>query len=576
MEASNKRLKSSHPGDLPAQTEFVSLDVDDGNKFGYGNEETNSVQGTSHGLREHHHNHTRDPRFDRRNAQDHPVSKHQLPGHEPWILVKTKFSRRFVHNPQTRESFWRVPADIWPAVKEFEASEAAQKEKEKNAKWAEEELKKMRSGEGGVEGDRNGGKVHGQGVGSGSNAVEVRNRRRRSESLQREDEEDMMAELAAEAAPASADEGGAGKDVLKTVEPEAGDVGYDTEGTYEYVEVTDDEGEEGDAVRSKEVPPNGGEIDEDERFDEPPQEDVPVEFTEDDIAHQLAAMGAAYGLDEGEYGSEPEEGWDEGAEGLEISDDDAANLFRELLDDSRISPFTPWEKIIADESERSIMNDDRYTVLPTMKARREVFDVWVRDKAAQIKEQRAKQEKLDPRIPYLAFLAEKATPKLYWPEFKRKFKKEAEMSDRKMLDKDRERLYREHINRLKLPESTRKADLLLLLRSVPLHVLHKDSPSNVEALPNQVRAHLHSISLPKSIREAVVAQHVRGLPSAPEDGQVIDDEGSATDEVKARRQMDALAARREQVEQERWKAEKEARGARRELVEGEREVERWR
>lgn len=68
-------------------------------------------------------------------------------------------------------------------------------------------------------------------------------------------------------------------------------------------------------------------------------------------------------------------------------------------------------------------------------------------------------EKLDPKIPYLAFLSERVTPKLYWPEFKRKFKKESEMNDRELVDKDREKLYCDHINQLKFPESTRKAEL---------------------------------------------------------------------------------------------------------------------
>ncbi|KAK5123534.1 hypothetical protein LTR85_002572 [Meristemomyces frigidus] len=550
MELPNKRQKSSHE---QAESEFVSLDIDEGgaDKYGYG-EESSIPQGdisasTPRGPRAHF---QRDARFDRRNAQDRPKSKHVLPGHEPWILVKTKFGRRFVHNTATKESFWHVPSDVWPAVKEFDAWEKAQTEKEANAKWAEEELKKMRDSSKAEE------------VNSKADAEERRGGRRRSESLQREDEEAMMAELAAEAEHAEEQDV---KQVLKTVEPEAGEFGYDSEGSFEYVEVTDSEGEEHGEKEDQPVEADG---------DAEAEDEGPVEFGEDDIAYQLAAMGEDYGLDPGEYGEEPEEGWEEGAEGLAISDDDAANLFRDLLDDYRVSPFTPWDKLIADESETSIMHDDRYTILPNMKARKDAWDQWARDKAAQLKEERAKMEKKDPRIPYLAFLAEKATPKLYWPEFKRKYKREPEMNDRKLADKDREKLYRDHITRLKLPESTRKADLMTLLKTIPLRDLNNST--SLDSLPQQLLSHLHSISLPSNTRHKIIAQHISTLPPPPEAGDMSDEQRMEEDKKRAekRKREDALAARQRQVDEERRRAEKEERFARRGLLEEERELRR--
>jgi hypothetical protein len=51
-----------------------------------------------------------------------------------------------------------------------------------------------------------------------------------------------------------------------------------------------------------------------------------------------------------------------------------------------------------------------------------------------------------PRLPYLALLEKHGTPKLYWPEFKRKFKKEPEMRDNKLSDKDREKWYRDYMS----------------------------------------------------------------------------------------------------------------------------------
>ncbi|KAI7182449.1 hypothetical protein KC363_g8767, partial [Hortaea werneckii] len=551
MESPNKRLKPSNEAD-----DFMSLDVgDEGDgKYGYGNEEDgavdqNSIANAPRGPKAQY---QRDARFDRRNAQDRPRSKHALPGHEPWVLVKTKFGRRFVHNTQTRESLWRIPDDVWPAVRDFDAWEKQQKEREENAKWAEQELQAMRQQSKAEEKNQR------------ADAEEGRNRRQRSESLQREDEEAMMAELAAQAEHAEEQDA---KNAAITVEPQVGETGYDSEGSFEYVEVTDDEEEDddgSDAGQGDRAAP--AQMDDETHEPLEPEDSGPVEFGEDDIAYQLAAMGADYGLDEG-------------AEGLPLSSEDAANLFKDLLDDHHISPYTPWEKILQDETPTSILNDDRYTVLPTMKARRHVFDAWARTKAAQIQTARAQMEKQDPRIPYLALLAAHASPKLYWPEFKRKFKKDPALLDRKLPDKDKEKLYRDHVARLKLPESARKADLIALLKSLSPRVLNKST--TLDQLPQPFRAHLHSISLPPRTRDEVVAQYISSLPPPP---PLPSDVGESADEKdgeererlrreKARREA-ALQERQRAVEEERKKVEKEERFARRGLAEEERELRR--
>ena len=197
---------------------------------------------------------------------------------------------------------------------------------------------------------------------------------------------------------------------------------------YEEVEVTDDEDEDNPSKRQKTEESN----------------EQPVEFNEDDIAYQLAAMGQDYGLDPGEYG-EGGEDLEEGAEGLQLTEEDSNALFKDMLNDYNISPYTTWEKIIEGAQ---IVEDDRYNVLPNMKSRKEVWGDWSRERIQLLKEQREKEEKKDPRIPYLAFLQKYATPKLYWPEFRRKYKKEPEMRDTKLFDKDREKWYRDYINRV--------------------------------------------------------------------------------------------------------------------------------
>lgn len=199
---------------------------------------------------------------------------------------------------------------------------------------------------------------------------------------------------------------------------------------YEEVEVTDDdEGDENPSKRQK---------------TEDSDAEKPVEFNEDDIAYQLAAMGQDYGLDPGEYGDMQDEDLEEGAEGLALTEEDAVALFREMLDDHHVNPYSTWEKLI---ESGQIVEDQRYIVLPNMKSRKDVWIEWSREKVQSLKQLREQEEKKDPRISYYSFLQRYATPKLYWPEFRRKYKKEPELRDSKLSDKDREKAYREYIER---------------------------------------------------------------------------------------------------------------------------------
>ena len=575
MDPPNKRLQQSPPGEKEAGADFVPLggndDADD--QYGYGS--TNGFQeqpeaSISQAPRApramYQHSHSRHAWNDPRNAKDKPKSKHTLPGHEPWVLIKTKFGRRFVHNTATQESFWRIPADIFRGVREFDAWEKEQGEKKQNAKWAEEQLQEMRD------------KSQAAKVNKAADDQERRTRRRRSESLQREDEDAMMAELAAEAEKKEEEDAREAVKGVEALQPKVatdgrastGDGGYGSDSSYEEVEVTDSEFEDVENGQPQQAPAASGEAAVQSR------DEGPVEFGEDDIAFQLAAMEQSYDDLDDAYEEEANEDNDEPEE-PGLTEEDAVNLFRDMLDDHHISPFTPWESLIADQSENGILMDDRYTILPNTRTRKAVWETWVKDTAARLKEQRAQQEKQDPKIPYLEFLSEKATPKLYWPEFKRKFKKEAVMNERKLSEKDRERLYRDHVNRLKLPESTRKADLITLLKSIPFKELNR--ATSLDALAQIVRGHLHFISLPNSVRDEVLRKHISSLPPAPEgeeDGEVTTEQRAEDDRKRAerRRREDALAERQRKVDEERRKVEKEGRWAKRELREEENELRR--
>ena len=580
MESPHKRLKQSPPDSAEAEAEadFVSLSVEEdpaADQYGYNqlNGVTNEAEPSFNAPRAprsmYPQQHSRNARNDPRHARDKPKSKHILPGYEPWILVKTKYGRRFVHNQETKESLWRFPSDVVDGVREFDALERQQREKDKNSKWAEEQLRRMRA----EQTQQATGAAEKRGdVGSG--------RRRRSESLQREDEEVLMAELAAEAEEA---EEADVRETVKAVESlkprgvEGGDEGDGSESEYEVIEVTDSEFEDEDDAEP--APRAGAPEGNAETHD-----GGAMEFGEDDIAYQLAAMEQEHNDEvedededqqQNDYEEEEEDAEDEANEG------EAAATFREMLDDHDISPFTPWDKLIGDESDNSIIMDHRYTVLPNMRTRKAVWESWVKDTASRLKEERAKAEVQDPKVPYLAFLAEKASPKLYWPEFKRKYRKESALNHRKLSERDRERLYRDHINRLKLPERTRKADLITLLKSIPRKDLNKSS--TLQSLPQQLMSHLHFISLPTPLRDQTTASHISGLPAPSEETEGDHEDGDLTAEQRSaltksegerRKEEEALRARAKQVEEDRRKAEKAERFAKRDLRAEEQELRR--
>jgi hypothetical protein len=274
-------------------------------------------------------------------------------------------------------------------------------------------------------------------------------------------------------------------------------------------------------------------------------------------------------MEEMEMGDDYDDQYDDDEPAL--SEEDCKALFKELLDDTGISPFTPWDKILDDGI---LFDDERYKALPNMGARKECFNEWSRDKAQFLKEEKAKQAKRDPRIPYLAFLDRHATPKLYWPEFRRKFKKEPEMKDTKLPDKDKEKLYRDHIKRLGMRSSELKSELSALLRDQPLALLNRST--TLDSLPPSVLTDLRFISLPPSTRDPLIKTLISTLPPAPE-GVVY----SAEEEAERAKRMaererreKALADRERRVKEEKRKQERDLAYGKGRLREEEMEIER--
>ncbi|KAK8070288.1 hypothetical protein PG994_006904 [Apiospora phragmitis] len=431
--------------------------------------------------------------------RDRPKRKLPIPGCEPWVLIYTKYGRRFVYNPTKKASYWRIPEKVMKGIIELDIKGIQEKA-----------------------------------TGDQSASAEP--------TTGPKDGDTEMADAAAEAE-----------------EEEEQEIGSD----YEEVEVTDSEGEHDDA--------DGEHPNKRQRTEEQEEEEKgPVEFSEEDFAAQLQAMGADYGLDPGEYDDGDPEAWPEGAEGLEISESDSRELFKDLLADHGVNPFSPWEKLIDEGS--SLVDDPRWTVLPNMKARREVWEDWSRAQIQVAKERRAKEEKKDPRIPYLAFLQAKANPKLYWAEFRRKYRKEPPLRDTNLADKERERLYRDYVARLKLPLEAQKKDLSALLRSVPLRDLNNKTLP--EHLPSQLLADIRYVGLQASVRDPLIEAYIATLPPPPEESEAVDDEASRKEKAERRKREEALRERERAVEEQKRRQRKQLEYGRAVLREEERELER--
>ncbi|OAQ74275.1 FF domain-containing protein [Pochonia chlamydosporia 170] len=435
---------------------------------------------------------------------DKPRKAEKIPGCEPWMLVYTKYSRRFAYNPVKNASYWRIPERLMEGILELDKARIRAK-----AAGESDEMKEEKAT-------------------SEKPAPQIEE--------QQDYDSDEYEEVEVEVTD---DEGG---DDLNAEHPSK------RRRTYETADNEDDAEEEEDVEEAE-----GG----------------PVEFTEADIAAQLQAMGEEYGLEPGDYDDGNMESWPEGTEGVDFSEEDAKFLFKDLLNDYNINPYSPWDKLL---EEGKVMDDPRYTALATTRARKECWDEWTREKIAELKELRAKQEKKDPKIGYMAFLQEKATPKLYWPEFKRKYKKEDVMKDMKLSDKDREKAYRDHINRLKLPQTKLKSDLTALLKAQPVHLLNnKSSPTN---MPPAVLTDLRYISLEPKIRDPLVEAYIQTLPPAPEDVAAAeeDEERKKAREARGKREK-ALEERNRVVEEQKRRRERDLMASKARLRDEERELE---
>jgi len=147
------------------------------------------------------------------------------------------------------------------------------------------------------------------------------------------------------------------------------------------------------------------------------------------------------------------------------------------------------------------------------------------------------------------------------------------MKHPKISDKDCERYYRDHVARLKLPESTKKSDLSALLNSIPLPLLNRSC--NVEALPPAILIDLRYITLPPKVRDPLIEAYISTLPLAPEQVDLSVEEQEARERKRLEREKRerALTEREKHVQEEKQRQKNDLMRGRNRLRQGEAEIE---
>ncbi|KAI6047199.1 Hsp90 protein-domain-containing protein [Pisolithus marmoratus] len=131
---------------------------------------------------------------------------------------------------------------------------------------------------------------------------------------------------------------------------------------------------------------------------------------------------------------------------VDLSLEEAKALFKTLLREKNINPLHPW-----DTSLPIFVSDPRYVLLPSVSARREVFDEYCRDRARELRQQNIKKEKADasPKEEFERLLAEEVkTTRFSWTDFRRAWKKDRRFYGWGRDDREREKRFKDFLKEL--------------------------------------------------------------------------------------------------------------------------------
>ncbi|CAG8796194.1 19610_t:CDS:10, partial [Dentiscutata erythropus] len=136
---------------------------------------------------------------------------------------------------------------------------------------------------------------------------------------------------------------------------------------------------------------------------------------------------------------------------VELSPEERMLMFKSLLREMDVSPFAMWEKELP-----RIIHDPRYTLIPTLKQRKEIFDEYCKERVVEVRAEKINKAKdLTAKDEYLKLLEEETSHRSHWDSFRKRFKRDPRFKNFSD-DKEREKVFRKHIHELKEVEAERK------------------------------------------------------------------------------------------------------------------------
>ncbi|KAG9287473.1 hypothetical protein G9A89_023845 [Geosiphon pyriformis] len=136
---------------------------------------------------------------------------------------------------------------------------------------------------------------------------------------------------------------------------------------------------------------------------------------------------------------------------VELSPEERILMFKSLLRDMNVSPFAMWEKELP-----RIIHDPRYTIIATLKQRKEIFDEYCKEKVVELRGDKKNQAKTQSaQEGFIKLLEEETSYRTHWDDFRRKFKRDSRFKNYSD-EKEKEKIFRDHIQKLKDHESQKR------------------------------------------------------------------------------------------------------------------------
>lgn len=127
-------------------------------------------------------------------------------------------------------------------------------------------------------------------------------------------------------------------------------------------------------------------------------------------------------------------------------DPQSNNIFyKALLREKDINPLHPW-----DTSLPLFIADPRYALVPSVSARRDVFDEYCRERSRELRAAKVAQAKEEePKAAFERLLREEVkSTRLTWSEWRKTWKKDRRFQNWGRDDREREKRFREYIREL--------------------------------------------------------------------------------------------------------------------------------